>query len=100
MIAKVALQKIRQLAKRGTNQTLTRAIEEVYLAGMEAGARALSEQLKGRINDYQIANNGANPGRERGEPDSTEPSGSLGANPDDGNSDPGSTSPTPNEPNS
>lgn len=51
MIAKVALQKIRQLAKRGTNQTLTRAIEEVYLAGMEAGARALSEQLKGRIND-------------------------------------------------
>jgi hypothetical protein len=51
MIAKVAFQKIRKLAKRGSNEMLERAIQEVYLAGMEAGARALSEQLKGRINE-------------------------------------------------
>lgn len=97
MIAKVAFQKIRRLAKRGSNEMLERAIQEVYLAGMEAGARALSEQLKGRINDIQGTDNGTNPLREWGEPNSTEPSRSPGIDTNDGNCDTGSTIPTPNE---
>lgn len=97
MIAKVAFQKIRKLAKRGSNEMLERAIQEVYLAGMEAGARALSEQLKGRINDIQGTDNGANSLRERGESNSPESSGSPGSDADDGNRDTGGTIPTPNE---
>lgn len=57
MSAKVAFQKIRRLAKRGSNEMLQRAIQEVYLAGMEAGAKALSNSLKGRINDIQSNEN-------------------------------------------
>jgi pyrimidine operon attenuation protein/uracil phosphoribosyltransferase len=73
MIAKVAFQKIRRIAKRGSNEMLERAIREVYLAGMEAGARALSEQLKGRINDLQSTGDGPDLERERRESHSPEP---------------------------
>lgn len=97
MIAKVAFQKIRKLAKRGSNEMLERAIQEVYLAGMEAGARALSEQLKGRINVEQITDNGANSHGERRQPDSPESSGSPGTDANDGDRDTGGAIPTPNE---
>lgn len=97
MIAKVAFQKIRRLAKRGSNEMLERAIQEVYLAGMEAGARALSEQLKGRINDIQSTNNGDNSDGVGGQPDSPEPSGSVRSDANDQHCDRGSTIPTPSE---
>lgn len=97
MMSKVAFQKIRRLAKRGSNEMLERAIQEVYLAGMEAGARALSEQLKGRIHDIQGINNGDNSRGERGEPYSTEPSQGGGVDATDPDSSGGSTIPTPSE---
>lgn len=97
MIAKVAFQKIRKLAKRGSNEMLERAIQEVYLAGMEAGARALSEQLKGRINDIQGTDNGVSSSGVGGKSDSPEPSGSPGPDTNDGDRDTGGTIPTPNE---
>lgn len=97
MIAKVAFQKIRRLAKRGSNEMLERAIQEVYLAGMEAGARALSEQLKGRINDIQSTNNGDNSSGVGGQPDSPEPSQSGGVDATDPDSLGGGSIPTPNE---
>lgn len=53
---KVAMQKIRKLAKRGSNEMLQRAVEEVYAAGIEVGMRKLSEELKGRINDTSLRN--------------------------------------------
>ena len=74
MMPKEAFQKIRRIAKRGSNEMLERAIREVYLAGMEAGARALSEQLKGRINDFQSTGDGPDLERERRESHSPEPS--------------------------
>jgi hypothetical protein len=74
MMPKEAFQKIRRIAKRGSNEMLERAIREVYLAGMEAGARALSEQLKGRINDIQSTGDGINLDGERGQSHSPEPS--------------------------
>lgn len=72
MIAKVAFQKIRRLAKRGSNEMLQRAIQEVYAAGIEYGMRKLSEELKGRLNDNQISNNGDDSSGERRKPDSSE----------------------------
>lgn len=97
MNAKVAFQKIRKLAKRGSNEMLQRAIDEVYLSGMEAGARALSEQLKGRINDIQGSDNGANSHGIGGQPNSSEPSGGVGSDTNDQYSDSGSAIPTPSE---
>lgn len=95
MMPKVAFQKIRRIAKRGSNEMLERAIQEVYLAGMEAGARALSEQLKGRIHDIQSASNGSNLDGEWGEPSGGEPSGGPGIDSNDENRDRGSPSTTP-----
>ena len=97
MMPKVAFQKIRRLAKRGSNEMLERAIQEVYLAGMEAGARALSEQLKGRIHDIQGSSNGAHIDGIGGEPYSAESSGGLGINTNDSGSDRGSAVPTPSD---
>lgn len=74
MSAKVYYQKFRKLAKRGSNEMLQRAVDEVFMAGFEAGMKSLSDTLKERINDYQGPDNGDNPGGERGEPDSPEPS--------------------------
>jgi hypothetical protein len=49
MTPKVALQKIRQLAKRGSNEMLLRAIEDVYLTGVNHGMQTLSNTLRERL---------------------------------------------------
>lgn len=51
MTAKVYYQKFRKLAKRGSNEMLQRAVDEVFMAGFEAGMKSLSEHLKERLND-------------------------------------------------
>lgn len=97
MNQKQAFIKIRQMAKRGSNEMLKRAIDDVFMAGFEAGMKSLSDELKGRIvNDNQGTNTGDNPDRERGESNCTESIGCGGADANDGNRDPGSTIPAPN----
>jgi len=86
MSAKVYYQKFRKLAKRGSNEMLQRAVDEVFMAGFEAGMKSLSASLKERLNDHQSLNNGNDSDGERREPNSPEPSGGRGPDADDGNS--------------
>lgn len=95
MTAKAYYQKFRKLAKRGSNEMLQRAVDEVFMAGFEAGMKSLSEHLKERLHDNQSTDNGNDIDGERRKSDRTELGGSLGIDPNDANRDRGSTSTTP-----
>lgn len=90
MTPKVALQKIRQLAKRGSNEMLLRAIEDVYLTGVNHGMQTLSNTLRERLHDLKNTSDGNNSDGERGEPNSSESIGGGGVDANDGNSAEGS----------
>lgn len=69
---KRATMQIRKLAKRGTNAKLEELVRGLYTAGIEHGMRAMSNQLKERLNDIQSTDNGSTDGGERRESDSPE----------------------------
>jgi hypothetical protein len=79
-------QYIRKLAKRGTNAKLLEALNKIYIAGMEEGMKALSNQLKERIHGLQGIDLRNNDGGEQQEPDSEESAERLGADANDADS--------------
>lgn len=70
---KRATMQIRKLAKRGTNAKLEELVRGLYTAGIEHGMRAMSNQLKERLNDIQSTSDGSPDGGEWREPNSPEP---------------------------
>ena len=86
MNKKQAFQQIRHLAKRGSNEMLERKVNEIFQAGFEAGMAALSEELKGRINDHQSTDSSNDSNGVGGKSDSAESCGSGGVTTNDSNS--------------
>ena len=48
-VIQLAVTKIRQVAKSGSNRVLKGMVLDLYLLGIQEGMRLLQEQLKGRI---------------------------------------------------
>jgi len=90
-ITKIATMRIRKIARRGTNAKLEELVKQVFVSGIEHGMRQLSEQLKERLHDNQITNNGNHTDRVGGESDSTVTDGGSGPDTDDADSNSGST---------
>ncbi len=85
------VQHIRKIAKRGTNAKLLEALNKIYLAGMEEGMKALSNQLKERLNDIQGTDTSIDSNGEREESNSEESTERSGLDANDLDSSAGST---------